>query len=47
LTIYKGATIIYSTKAKSFNAFKAIYYRDKLINYVIKAKSIAEAEFAI
>ena len=48
-TIYERATITYSTKAESFNTLKAIYIRDKLINYVIRAKSIAKAEteFAI
>ena len=43
-TIYKGATVTHSTGAGSLNAPKAVYYRDKLTNYVIGAKSAAEAE---
>jgi len=45
--IYKGATITHSTGAGSLSTLRAVYYRDKLINYVIRAKFAAEAEFAI
>ena len=43
-TIYKRAT-----GAGSFNTLRAVYYRDKLTNHVIRAESAAEAEteFAI
>jgi hypothetical protein len=47
LTIYKGATIIYSTRARSLSTPRIVYHRDKLTNHVIRAKSIAEAEFVI
>jgi hypothetical protein len=48
-TIHKGATIIHSTRAGSFGAPRVVYYRDKLTNHVIRAKSMAKAEteFAI
>lgn len=48
-TIYKEATVIYSTGAGSFGAPRAVYDRDKLNNHVTEAKSTAEAEteFAI
>jgi hypothetical protein len=44
LTIYKEATVIYSTGAGSFSAPRAVYHRDKLTNHVIRAKSMVEAE---
>jgi hypothetical protein len=47
LTIYKGATVIHSTGARSLSAPKVVYHWDKLINYVIRAESAAKAEFAI
>jgi hypothetical protein len=43
-TIHKGATVIHITRAGSLSALRAVYYRDKLTNHVIKAKSAAEAE---
>ena len=48
-TIYKGVTIIYSTRAGSLGAPRAVHYWDKLTNYVIRAESAAKAEteFAI
>lgn len=46
-TIHKGATVTYSTGARSLGAPRAVYHRDELTNHVIGAESAAEAEFAI
>ena len=44
LTIYKRATLIYSTRAGFVSAPKAAHYRGELTNYVIRAESTAEAK---